>query len=635
MDDNKFASLVSSLETFAAKDPSGYKFRVGLLGALGYVYLLLVVSLLLGIVWAVLYFGFYYGALNAIALKVLWIPLVLVGIVLRSLWITIPVPDGTELKREQAPALFDMIHEVTTTLNGPKIHHVLLSNDFNASIVQVPQFGMLGWLNNYLLVGLPLLRALSPAELRAVLAHEVGHLSGKHGRFSGWIYRLRQSWVQVLTRVHYERHYATFLFEPFLNWYAPYLNAYSFVLARAQERHADEYAVELAGKETAAVTLARFAVKGKSISEDFWPKFFLPAKDESKAPQNPFEQMIDGLGQSIGPVNAQKWFFEELRVPTGYEDTHPALSDRLAAIGYAKDSPEVAALLDAVVQAEEQKQPAASHFLRELPEDFVSRQNRLLREKLVPAWKEAHKQASESKKRFGELEAQANERALTLDEQWERVALQAEVQDRKAAIPLLQTLLQEHPEHGGAHFAMGAILLEQKDSGGIKYLEQAMELQPTMVGDASMLLSGFYFQDGDKEQADKFRQRAAAHYENEQRRSQLALAFSNDDNFIPHDVNVDVLKEIQTQLNRAQGLSEAYLFRKVIDEAGSVYVLAFLAGNSWKDGRNDKHLEPLFNDLVNIKALPSPLIFLSLDLNHGELLPKISAVPEALIYKRG
>jgi hypothetical protein len=423
------------------------------------------------------------------------------------------------------------------------------------------------------------------------------------------------------------------LFEPFLNWYAPYLNAYSFVLARAQERHADEYAVELAGKETTAVMLSRLAVKGKAI-EDFWPAFFRQSKDEAKAPRNPFEQMLGKLEQSIGPVNTQKWFFEELRVPTGYVDTHPALSDRLAAIGYAKDSPAVTGLLDAVVKAEEQKQSAASYYLREMPEDFLPRQNRLIREQIVPAWNEAHKKAKESKKRFSELEAQANERPLTLDEKWERVALLAQVQDQNAAIPSLKTILQEHPEHAGAHFALGAILLEQQDSGGIKYLEQAMELKRDTIGDASTLLSGFYFQHGDKELAEKFRQRAAAYYEDQQRRSQQAVDFSKADNFIPHDCSVVVLKEIQGQLHQARGLSEAYLFRKVIEGTDSVYVLAFLAGYSWHNGQNAKHLEPLFQDLMNITVLPFPLVFLSLDMNHGELLPKISAVPDALIYKR-
>ena len=174
------------------------------------------------------------------------------------------------------------------------------------------------------------------------------------------------------------------------------------------------------------------------------------------------------------------------------------------------------------------------------------------------------------------MEAQANERALTLDEQWERLALLAQVHDKKAAIPSLQTFLQEHPEQAGAHFALGAILMEQQDSSGIKYLEQAMELKPATVGDASTLLSGFYFQQGDKELAETFRQRAAEYYENEQRISQQALDFSQDDNFIPHDLSNAVLQEIQSQLHKARGLSEAYLFRKIIEGADSVYVLAFL-----------------------------------------------------------
>ena len=161
-----------------------------------------------------------------------------------------------------------------------------------------------------------------------------------------------------------------------------------------------------------------------------------------------------------------------------------------------------------------------------------------------------------------------------------------------------------------------------------------MELKPSAVGDGSTLLAGFYFQQGDKKLSEQYRRRAAEYYENEQRRSQLALNFSEADNFIPHDVGADLLKEIQNQLNKAWGLSEAYLFRKVIEGTDSVYVLAFLAGNSWKDGRNAKHLEPLFNDLWNISVLPTPLVFLPFDLKYLELLPKVSAVPGSLIYKR-
>ena len=211
MEDNNLAAQIRPLEDFAAANPGGYRFRVALLASLGYVYLLVLVVLLLGIVAFVLY----YARLNAAVIKILWIPLVLVGLVLRALWVTIPEPDGKKLEQNEAPELFELIREISTALNGPKAHHVLVSDEFNASIVQIPQFGMFGWLRNYLVVGLPLMRALSPEEFRSVLAHEFGHLSGKHGSFSGWIYRVRQTWIQILTRVHEERSYASFMFERF------------------------------------------------------------------------------------------------------------------------------------------------------------------------------------------------------------------------------------------------------------------------------------------------------------------------------------------------------------------------------------------------------------------------------------
>jgi len=630
MEDDELATLIPSLEKFAAQQPESYKLRVALLAMLGYAYLLFVVLILLAIVAVILF----YARLNWVVLKILWIPLVIVGIVLRSLWITLPEPDGAELRRDQAPALFDLIHEVTTKLNGPKIHHVLVTGDFNAAVVQIPQFGMFGWLNNYLVVGLPFLRAFTPAEFRAVLAHEVGHLSGKHGRFFGWIYRVRQSWDEVLTRVHYERHYASFLFEPFLKWYAPYLSAYSFVLARAQERHADEYSVELAGRDIAAVTMARSEVKGRKLTDDFWPSFFRQSKEQSKVPRDPFEQMLSGVGQPIGPVNTQKWFFEALSVPTGYADTHPALADRLAAIGYAKDSPEVAGLLDEVVKADEQKESAAAYYLRDLPEDFLPRQNRLLREQLAPAWSQSHEHNNEAKKQLAKLEEQATQRSLTVDEQWRRVTLLSQIQDDNAAIPLLQTMVLEHPEHAGAHFALGAILLDQQNVEGVKYLEKAIELGPNIAGDASMRLSGFYFQQGNKELAETFRQRAAEYFKQEQRLREQAVHFSPDDKFLPHELSEVVLKEIQAQLQKVRGLSEAFLVRKVLEGSNRVYVLAVLAGYSWNEGVSDKHLEPLFTDLSQVTGLPSPLVTLPLDLVHGDLIPKFKAVRGASIYKR-
>lgn len=629
MEENKVASLVRPLEEFAETNPGPYRLRVALLAALGYVYLFGIVLILLGIVAVTLF----YVRVNWIMVKVLWIPLALVGLVLRSLWITIPEPEGLKLQREQAPALLDLIDEVSTKLSGPTIHHVIVSDEFNASIVQIPQFGMFGWLRNYLNVGLPLLRALTPAEFRAVLAHEVGHLSGKHGRFSGWIYRLRQSWVEILTRVHQERHYATFLFAPFINWYAPYLNAYSFVLARAQERQADQYAVELAGREVAAVMLVRLMAKERGLNESFWPNFFRKSKDDPKTPVDPFVQMLDGLDQPIGPLNTQKWFFESLREPTGYEDTHPALVDRLAAIGFDKDGKEVATLIEALLEADDRTQTAESHYIKNLPGDFVRSLNRLWRERIAHAWSENHQQIQTAQKRINELDQQANKRDLTLDEHWERVALLGQIKEPPDILPSIDVILRDHPDHAGAHYAKGSILLEQKNPEGVAHLEKAMELLPATTGDASTLLSGFYFDQGNKELAEEFRKRAGEFIEKQQKQQEQALKFSATDRFVSHGLDEETVKQIQGKLRNVHGLRGAFLVRKLVDDSDfSIYVLGVLAGFTWRDGRNDKHVDALFEELVNISDLPSPMVFLSLDGQHGYLLQKLALIEGAQLF---
>ena len=262
-----------------------------LVAALGYAYLFFIVTLLIGGVGYVVWLMIAAHRLEWRLLLYLWIPLVLAGLVLRSMWISVPAPDGKELQREQAPQLFDLIAEVRNALAAPEVHRVLLSDEFNAKVVQVPRFGMFGWRTNYLVVGLPLLKAIGPDEFRAVIAHEFGHLSGKHGKFSGWIYYLRESWIRVLKRFEHARYHAAFVFHRFIDWYGPYFDAYSFVLARAQEYEADRYAVGISGKTVAARALVHMEGKVRALQEELWLNFYRSARDQPEAPENCVERV--------------------------------------------------------------------------------------------------------------------------------------------------------------------------------------------------------------------------------------------------------------------------------------------------------------------------------------------------------
>ena len=106
-------------------------------------------------------------------------------------------PTGQQLTRTEFPELFLVIDELQAELKTPKIHQVLLTEEFNASISQTPRLGVLGWQHNTLTLGLTLLMTLSPAEARSVIAHELGHLSGGHSAFAARIYRSRIAWGRV------------------------------------------------------------------------------------------------------------------------------------------------------------------------------------------------------------------------------------------------------------------------------------------------------------------------------------------------------------------------------------------------------------------------------------------------------
>src|SRR5438093_5043827 len=111
MSRERFDALVARLEGFARAQPRGYRLRVGLLAALGYAYiflvLLLVLALLAGLI-AVMAYGRVYGAL----VKIGWVLGTLAFIILRALWVRLPPPDGLPLQRAEVPRLFAMVDEL-------------------------------------------------------------------------------------------------------------------------------------------------------------------------------------------------------------------------------------------------------------------------------------------------------------------------------------------------------------------------------------------------------------------------------------------------------------------------------------------------------------------------------------------
>ena len=596
-----------------------------LVAAVGYAYLFFIVFLLLGTVGFVIWLMRNARGADWLILIYLWIPLVLAGLVLRSMWISVPAPDGKELRREEALQLFDLIAEVRTALDAPAVHRVLLSDQFNARVVQVARFGMFGWSTTYLVVGLPLLKSIGADEFRAVIAHEFGHLSAKHSKFSRWIYHLRESWIQVLKRFELARDHAAFVFHRFMRWYGPYFDAYSFVLARAREYEADRCAVEMAGKTVAARALVDMEGKVRALQEELWPRFYQSARDQAEGPENPFTLMLCELEKPIARQRVEKWLRQSLRVETGYNDTHPALSERLERIGFAREVQASASFMHLLeLENDSQKQSAADRYLSKVPAEVIDTYNRLWREQIALTWKHTHESVQEARRLLAALNEAGGSRPLTIDEQWERAKCTTEIEGSGASLPIVREIIQQDPNHVGANFAMGAILLEQEDPAGVDYLEKAMQADSWLSVDATNLIYSFFQGQGRQPEADIYQARAQAWYERLQRLYQQALHVTTHDRFKPHCLDDFALTRLRERLTKIRSVRTAYLVRKILDETEWVYVL--VVGGV-------KTLDPVMNELAHEINPGKLMVFVSLD-TKPFLTNPITRVPNAQVFIR-
>jgi Zn-dependent protease with chaperone function len=203
---DQFDQLVKRLEGFSQESPSSYRFRVAMLAVLGYGYIFLILGgLCVGIALVVM-FAMSVRRVNSFIVQLIALLLIPAWMIARSLWVKFSPPEGIRLDRRKVPQLFNVVDELTTKLEAPQFHNILLTSDFNMAVLQVPRLGIFGWQENYLIIGLPMLQALTLEQVRGVLAHELGHLSGNHSKFGGWIYRMRKTWYQLYDRIHNSDH---------------------------------------------------------------------------------------------------------------------------------------------------------------------------------------------------------------------------------------------------------------------------------------------------------------------------------------------------------------------------------------------------------------------------------------------
>jgi heat shock protein HtpX len=236
------------------------------------------------------------------------------------------VPPGPPLTEQEQPRLFAELRRIAGDVGQSMPVEVYLDPQVNAWVAQ--RGGAMGvGARRVMALGLPLLQALTVAELHAVLAHEFGHYHGGDTRLGPWVYKTRLAIVRTLQGL--EGHPAGL--QVMFLWYGRLFVRVTHAVSRAQELAADRLAARVAGSR--ALTDGLRAVHGASaafsayLSQELSPVLaagFRPALAQG------FARFLaaSGVAQQVRRAIEA----EIAAVPGGPYDTHPPLRERLAAV---------------------------------------------------------------------------------------------------------------------------------------------------------------------------------------------------------------------------------------------------------------------------------------------------------------
>lgn len=554
-----YTELIARLEADALRHPGWYRLRILMLILLGHVGQLVALSLFL-IALALLTVAILTYPLHP-SWFLLAIALCIVGGLIWLLCrVTPATPVGEPLTRQTSPNLFRLIDKVTAKVGSPGVDKVLLTADFNAAIVQQPRLGLVGWHRNILLLGLPLMMALSTRHFAAVLAHEFGHLSAQHGRFACWVYRLRNTWQRALEQPSVVEHTPNLLLT-WLQRFVHYFNAYSFVLARQNEYEADQASVTMCGKRVTMEALVLSQLTSRWLEQHYWPALLRNAEDNPEPTPSPHRALEQAIALGMQQHGLDVWLAEALTHQTGHFDTHPSLADRLSRLDHAATLPE----------------PISINAARRLlGEDLDVLQDQLddnWRQQIRGSWYARHQQVQEGRRELEALQQEASVGPLSLPRAWRLAELAQALGQPQLAIATCEYLTQTHPEYAPGHHLQGQLLLAQGDARGLDSLDHALRQDPRLTTpcarQAYLYLQGL----GDKRGAENYFRLACEYVLATEHRDDGTP--KTDVSLLPHDLLPKQADALSRDLAHDPYVEQAWLLRRHVTDfpERSLYLL--------------------------------------------------------------
>jgi Zn-dependent protease with chaperone function len=317
---------VRRLEAAAAARPALYRMRLALCALVGDVILTFVrvfpfvASIVVGVLFVNNTYLYVLGAL----------------VILLLIWTMRPGyrDGGKSIERKDAPELYAALDDLKTKLDvGPRMD-VRLDDEVNASAREARGlFGLIGT-RRVLTLGVPLLALLGKDEARAVIAHEFGHFSRRHGRLGHWLYQAHLGWLSHAEQIDSESSILDRAGATFAEIFVPAFSRRAMVWSRRCEYEADaDAAYAVGGGEHLVSALARLEVFSAWQAKELARIVQGWQCAEPAPPETCLERMIAAFEEEAPrdlPAAAEASDGER---PGDWLDTHPSLTQRAAALG--------------------------------------------------------------------------------------------------------------------------------------------------------------------------------------------------------------------------------------------------------------------------------------------------------------
>ncbi|MEU7907923.1 M48 family metalloprotease [Actinoplanes sp. NPDC049118] len=258
-----------------------------------------------------------------------------VGATAVGLWRAIrtrPQPmHGLIVAPHDAPELWGLVQALATEVGTRMPDEIRLVPEVNAAVSEDARLlGLIGG-RRRLYLGMPLLQALSVDQLRSVVAHELGHYSGRHTRLGAVAYRGRLAIGHTIGRIG-RWNPVGWVFRGYARLYLLVDNAAS----RRQELDADRASVRVAGPEVAISALRELPIID-SAWDFYFSSYVAWGWEAGFAP----DDIFGGFGALVAARNEElaKMRDEEPEEHRSRWDTHPSNAERIAVMRAAPQVP--------------------------------------------------------------------------------------------------------------------------------------------------------------------------------------------------------------------------------------------------------------------------------------------------------